>query len=81
MFAYFFLPEFLTKKFSNLDLGWVKSMPGDFGESTVNVGLIINFRPVAPFFGIHTTPCHMLFILLFNCDPLKVLLLQKYTHL
>ena len=29
--------------FSNLDLGWVKSMPGGFGEFTVNIGLGINF--------------------------------------
>ena len=26
-----------------LDFGWVKSMPGDFGEFTVNIGLGINF--------------------------------------
>ena len=32
-----------SQKCSNLDLGWVKSMPGDFGEFTVNIGLGINF--------------------------------------
>ena len=26
-----------------MDLGWVKSMPGDFGELTVNIGLSIIF--------------------------------------
>ena len=29
--------------YSIMDLGWVKSMPGDFGEYTVNIGLSINF--------------------------------------
>ena len=32
-----------SQKFSNLDLGWVKSMPGDFGDFSVNIGLGINF--------------------------------------
>ena len=32
-----------SQKFSNLNLGWVKSMPGDFGELTVNIGLGIIF--------------------------------------
>ena len=32
-----------SQKISNMDLGWVKSMPGDFGEFTVNIGLGINF--------------------------------------
>ena len=31
------------KKCSNLDLVWVKSMPGDAGEFSVNIGLGINF--------------------------------------
>ena len=26
-----------------MDLGWVKSMLGDFGELTINIGLGINF--------------------------------------
>jgi len=29
-------------------LGWVKSMPGDFGEFSVNVGLGINFLAKFP---------------------------------
>ena len=32
-----------SEKYSNLDLGWVKSMPGDFGKFLVNIGLSIHF--------------------------------------
>ena len=48
-----------SQKFSNLNLGWVKSMPGDFGECTVNIGLGVNFLVGGTFFKIETTPCHI----------------------
>ena len=30
------------QKYSDMDLGWVKSMPGAVGEFWVNIGLSIN---------------------------------------
>ena len=31
------------KQISILNMGWVKSMPGDFGKVTTIIGLVINF--------------------------------------
>ena len=33
-----------------MDPGWVKSMPGDFGDFTVNIGLGVNFLAGGTFF-------------------------------
>ena len=33
-----------------MDPGWVKSMPADFGDFTVNIGLGVNFLADGTFF-------------------------------
>ena len=47
-----------SQKISNLNMGWVKSMPGDFGE----VGLVINFLA----FGTPFVSCHIRYIRIYT---------------
>ena len=45
-----------SPNFSNLDLGWEKSMPGDFGKITNIIGLVINFLAFGtPLVTLHDT--------------------------
>ena len=48
-------------------MGWVKSMPGDFGEFSVNIGLGINFLAGGTlFFNSNDTLSYRLFVKKFN---------------
>ena len=52
-----------SQKCSNLDLGWVMSMPGDVGEFSVNIGLGINLLAFGtPFVTLRDTLTYWLLI-------------------